>query len=99
MAGRRQEEVGTTRPRSGEKELYGALLGLLVTKELALMPWGAINTGVHQFRGGLVFKAHRRLYHSTIIKKKKSTGKPRNALAVALAVREVAAQPISSDTM
>jgi len=42
---------------------------------------------VKRFRGGLVFKAHRLVYHSTlgwrVIKKKKNMAKAKNARAMA----------------
>jgi len=48
--------------------------------------WGSPEEGVKRFRGGLVFKAHRHLYHSTlgfrVIKKKKKA-------------REVRERPVS----
>ena len=46
-----------------------------------VQPSGLVRRNVQRFRGGLVFKAHRLLYHSTlglsVIKKKKVGGPAR----------------------
>ena len=68
---------GGLNPKGGCKEAWG-MRGMCSAAPIPPLIRGAdqlLRRNVHRFRGGLVFKAHRRVYHSTlgsrVIKKKK----------------------------